>query len=241
MPMKHSLHNILVVARNTYRETVRDKILYVIVAFAAVYSVFAWFLSTIALGENLHVMRSLGLAGIYFFGLLVTIFLGTSLVYKEIERRTLYFLLSKPISHLEVVVGKFLGLLSSVTVSVLGMTAVYLALVAYTGGGFDKLALVAVLFELFELAVVVAMSVFFSTYARPLAGVVYTVLLVYIGHSLHLLLDLVHKSGPLMQGFMHGVYYVMPNLEKFNVRDAALYGFHPNMAATAFAALYALV
>ena len=236
--MKHFIKHVLAVAKNTFKETIRDKVLYIIVAFALVFTVFAWFLGTISLGEDLHVLRSIGMAGIYFFGLVVTVFLGTSLVYKEIERRTLYFILPKPITHLEFVIGKFFGLLSSVAVSLAGMTAVYLAVVAYQGGGFDKLALLATGGVLLEYSFIIALSIFFSTYAKPLAGLVYVLLMVYIGHSLHLLLDLVKRSSILTQELVHALYTVLPNLEKFNFRELALYGTHPTTLSLGMTLLY---
>src|ERR1700683_3871763 len=114
------LDNVFAVAKNTFKESIRDKVLYAIVAFAFVYIAFTVFLGSISLGEDMHVIRSLGLAGIYLFGLLLSIFLGPSLVYKELERRTLYFILSKPLTRAQFIIGKFLGLFASVVVSIAG-------------------------------------------------------------------------------------------------------------------------
>jgi len=214
--------------------------LYGILVFAFVFTTFTLFLGSISLGEDMHVVRSLGLAGIYLFGLLVTVFLATSLVFKELEHKTVYFILSKPVSRWQIVVGKFLGLFASVALSVVGMLAVYWGVVWYQGGGFDVGASVAVLYQLFELALIIALSVFFSTYARPLASVVYVVLFLYIGHSLGLLL-LVAKDSPVVHTLATSVYYILPNLEKFNVRDMVLHGGMPSMETTVVVCVYTIV
>jgi len=235
------LQTLFVIARSTFIENVRDKVLYGILVFAFIFTTFTVFLGSISLGENLHVVRSMGLAGIYLFGLLITIFLATALVFKELEHKTVYFILSKPVSRPQMVVGKFVGLFASVVVSVVGMLAVYLGVVWYQGGGFDQGAILAVMYQLLELMVIIALSIFFSTYARPLASVVYVVVFLYVGHSLSLLLD-VTKEGGITQNFFAVLYHILPNLEKFNLREVVLHGGAPSLegalATVAYAVLY---
>ena len=234
------LHTLFVIARSTFIENVRDKVLYGILLFAFLFTTFTLFLGSISLGENTYVIRSLGLAGIYLFGLLITIFLATALVFKEIEHKTLYFILSKPVSRWQVVVGKFCGLWVSVAASVVGMFAVYLCVVWYQGGGFDVGAMYAVAYQLLELMVIIALSIFFSTYARPLASVVYVVTFLYIGHSLGLLLGIA-KDTPVLHGAAMGLYYALPNLEKFNIREAVLHGALPPLEGGVVVALYSVL
>src|SRR5579864_4668918 len=116
---------IFVIAHNTFRETIRDRILYVILVCTFVFLLFALFLGTISLGNDIHIVRSVGLAGVYLFSVIIAVFLGTSLIYKELEKKTLYFLLSKPITRGQVILGKFFGLLASVLLSLVGMTLIY--------------------------------------------------------------------------------------------------------------------
>ncbi|MBI2030253.1 ABC transporter permease subunit [Candidatus Kaiserbacteria bacterium] len=235
------LQNVLTVAKNTFKETVRNKILYGILLFALVYMLFTLFLGSISLGEDLHVIRSLGLAGIYIFSIIITVFLGSSLLYREIERKTLYFVLSKPVSHAHLVLGKFFGLLASVAVAVVGMAVVYLAVVAFKGGGFDAPALLAILYQLLEMALLIALSIFFSTFSTPLLSTLYAVLLIYIGHSLDMLVNTVAKSSVVVKVLAQAIYYTLPNLTKFDIRDLATYGAHVSLAQTALVILYALV
>ncbi len=240
--MKHThLTRIFVVAKNTFKESVRDKVFYALFAFAFVAITFTIFLGSISLDEDLHIVRSLGLAGIYLFGVLITVFLGTSLMYKEIERRTLYFILSKPISHGQVIAGKFLGLFSSVALSIAGMTIIYLGVVWYSGGGFDTLGLLAIFFEIIEVGLLIALSIFFSTFSKPLPSIVYALLVIYIGHSLGMLVDFTKRGSALAHDVVQGLYYVLPNLEKFDIRDLVLYGNAPSLTAVFLVILYATI
>ncbi|MBI5003978.1 ABC transporter permease [Candidatus Kaiserbacteria bacterium] len=235
------LQNVLTVAKNTFKETVRNKILYGILAFALVYMLFTLFLGSISLGEDLHVIRSLGLAGIYLFSIIITVFLGSSLLYKEIERKTLYFVLSKPVSHAHLVLGKFFGLLASVAVAVAGMALVYLSVVAFKGGGFDVLALLSIFYQMLEMALLIALSIFFSTFSMPLMSTLYAVLIIYIGHSLDLLVSSVAKSSVAAKAIVKVIYYLLPNLSKFDIRDLVAYGTHIPFTQTLLVIAYALV
>lgn len=240
--MKNILpHTILTIAKNTFKETVRNKILYGILVFAFVYMLFTLFLGSISLGEDLHVIRSLGLAGIYLFSIIITIFLGTSLLYREVERKTLYFVLSKPVSHTHFVIGKFCGLFVSVVISMSGMACFYLIMVAFKGGGFDALALLALLYQTLEIALLIALSICFSTFATPLASTLYAVLTIYIGHSLDLILNAVRGYGTLAQVIAKTIYYTVPNLAKFDIRNVVIYDTHIALSQTLIAVAYALL
>jgi ABC-type transport system involved in multi-copper enzyme maturation permease subunit len=233
---------IIAIAKNTFKESIRDKVLYAIVAFAILFVAFTAFLGSISLGENLHVVRSLGLAGMYVAGLFLSIFLGASLMYKELERRTLYFVLSKPVTRAQLVAGKFLGLFVSVIACIMGMTLVYLCVVGYEGGGFDGTAVAAILFQLFEIAIIIALSTFFSTFSRPLAATLYTIIAVYIGHSFSLLINTATRlHSPALIAVSKGFSYILPNLEKFNIRNTVIYGTMPSAANTLLVVAYTLL
>jgi len=239
--MNTFVHNIFAISKNTFKETIRNKILYGILIFALAYMLFTLFLGTISLGEDLHVIRSLGLAGIYLFGVIITVFLGSSLIYKEIERKTLYFVLSKPVSHAHLVLGKFFGLLASVSVSTAGMAVIYLIAVAFKGGGFDALALLAILYQLLEMALLIALTIFFSTFSQPLMSTLYAVLVVYIGHSLDLLVNAVANGSTTMRYVVRGIYYTLPNLAKFDIRNLVIYDAHIALTQTLLVIAYAFV
>lgn len=235
------MNNILTIAKNTFKETIRDKILYGIVAFALLFLLSTVFFGTISLGEDIKVVKDFGLAGIYIFSIIITIFLGTSLIYKEIEKRTLYIILSKPVSHLQFLLGKFIGLFMSVTLNIALMTIVHLAVVYYKGGGFDYLSLWAIFLQIFEIALFIAIAILFSTFSTPLAGAIYSIILLYIGHSLSLLQKYTEKSGAALKYLADGVYYIFPNLEKFNIRNNIVHGVHPTSADLIYPILYSII
>ena len=127
------MKTILAIAQNTFRQAIRDKILYGIFIFALLFICSMAIISSLAIEENIFIMRSLGLAGIYFFGLIVTIFLGSSLIYDEVDQRTTYMLLAKPVTRGNLILGKFLGLMASTGLTTILMTVAYIAIVFFNG------------------------------------------------------------------------------------------------------------
>ena len=239
------MKNIFVIAKNTFRAAIRDRILHGIFVFALLFIVFTIFLGSISLGEDLMVIRSIGLAGIYLFGMIITIFLASSLISLEIERRTLYLILSKPVSTLELVLGKFAGLFAAIVLITLCMAAVYLGVVWFKGGGLDIASFQAIVLQLFESGLFVAITMLFSTFATPFAAAIYGILVLYIGHSLSILMQYAQYRAVPIKVVAQAVYYIVPNLEKFNVRNAIVHQIMPTagmiVLAGLYAALYAMV
>jgi len=234
------MKNIIVIAKNTFRETIRDRILYGIIGFSFIYVAITILLAKISLGD-LVILKSFGLAGIYLFGSIITIFLGASIIYKEIERRTLYFVLSKPVSRLHIVLGKFLGLFTAIVLTTLVMTIVYLGVIAYNGGGFDSLGLIAIFYQLLEMGVFVALLIFFSTISTPLTATIAAVMIIFGGHSMGAVLHTAQQVGGFLYRFIEVVYYVFPNLDKFDVRSAAVHGIVPTGTSTLLTIAYAIL
>lgn len=235
------MKNIIAIAKNTFLQTIRDRILYGIVAFAFIFIAFTLFLGSISLGKDIIIIKSLGLAALYLFSLIIVVFLGTSLLSKEIEKRTLYFIISKPVTHAQIVIGKFAGLLVSMIVTLSTMTIIYLLVVFIKGAGFDAPALVAVFLQICELAVFISLLILFSSFAAPLASILYAVLILYIGHSLGFLLEYATKVGGIIHYVSVIAYYIFPNFEKFNVRNSVIYGHLISMNDLLLTFLYALL
>ena len=235
------MKNIITIAQNTFKETIRDRILYVILGFSALFILSTIFFGSISLGEDIKVIKDFGLAGIYLFSLLVTIFIGASLIYKEIEKRTLYVVLSKPVSHFQFILGKYIGLYLSVFVSMILMAVVYIIVVAAKGGGFDTPALLAILLQFLEIAIFVALMILFSTFSTPIASTVYAILILYIGHSLDLILKYAQKHENFSIYFVKAIYYILPNLEKFNARDLVVHHIYPSGTSVGYSFLYAAI
>jgi len=234
------LARIVVIAKNTFKETIRDRILYAILGFAVLFILLDLFMAKLSLGDPVMI-KSFGLAGIYVFGLIITVFLGSSIIYKEIERRTLYFILSKPVSRFEVVFGKFLGLFMAVALTTLLMAVVYLGIIGYETRQFDYLGLEAIFFQALEMALLVALLIFFSAMMAPMTATLSAVMLIFIGH----LLDSVMQNARLIGGVVYKIalplYYLLPNLEKFNLRNLAVHGLGISGGAALWTVGYAVL
>jgi len=195
------------------------------------------FLAKLSLGDAVMI-KSFGLAGVYLFGIVITIFLGASIIYKEIERRTFYFIFSKPVSYWDVVMGKFLGLFGALLITTLLMAAVYAGVVMYEVGEFDYLGLLAIFYQLLETALLVAFLIFFSTIATPLAATISTILLLFVGHFLSTALENSQRMGELAQILVTSMYYILPNLEKFNIRNMVVHATTPSLTLVVLTVVY---
>lgn len=235
------MKTIINIAKNTFKEAIRDQILYGILIFAFIFLGSTIFLGSISLGEDLKIIKDLGLAGIYLFSVIITIFLGSSLIYKEIEKKTLYIILSKPVSKLQFICGKFFGLWSSVTLNVILMSLFYIIILLFKGGGFDLTSMMSILLLIFELAIFISLTVLFSTFTTPLAGTLYSIIFLYIGHSLQLLKDYAADASKAFQYFSDITYYLLPNLEKFNIRNSVVYGITPSSGEIIYPIAYSIV
>jgi Cu-processing system permease protein len=234
------MKNIIVIAKNTFRETIRDRILYGILGFGVLYIFLDLFLAKLALGDNVMI-RSFGLAGIYVFGIVITIFLGASIIYKEIERRTLYFVLSKPVSRSQVVLGKFLGLFAAVTITTILMAVVYVGVIFYQTGIFDWSALIAVALQIIEQGFFIALLIFFSSVAAPLTSTMLATMILFSGHLLDSVLANAKHIGGVTFILVQALYYLLPNLQKFDVRGLVVHNIQISAQGVLIAFIYALI
>ncbi|MBN2338325.1 MAG: ABC transporter permease [Acidobacteria bacterium] len=217
------MNRILAIARNTFRETVRDKILYNLILFALVMIGSSLALGQLTLGNEDKVILDLGLGAISVFGLLIAIFIGIGLVYKELEKRTVYALLAKPVRRYELVLGKYLGLLWTLGVNLAVMTAGLALALGYTGrapaGAYWRL-LPAVGLIFLSLALATALALLFSTFSTPALAALFTFFLWVIGHFNADLRTFGELSGsPAVEALGRALYYVIPNFGNFNLID----------------------
>jgi ABC-type transport system involved in multi-copper enzyme maturation permease subunit len=217
-----------VVALNTFREAVRDRVLYNLVFFALLMMAAAVLVGQISIGIESIVVVSLGLSAISVIGLLIAIFIGVGLVYKEMDKRTLYALLAKPVRRWEFLLGKFGGLVLTLTVNTAAMAAgLFLVLwyVKHSLASEDSAVLVAVYFILLKLALVVALAMLFSCFTTPLLSILFTAGLYISGlfvqemrtfHSL--------TPKPALEAIMRRLSYILPNFQNFDVMASAAHG-----------------
>lgn len=234
------MHTAFVIAKNTFRETIRDRIFYGIVGFGTLYILFTLFLGELSLG-NTVMIKSFGLAGIYLFGTIITIFLGASIIDKEIEKRTLYFVLSKPVSRNAIIIGKFIGLYAAIALTLIFMVIVYAGVLWYANLSITLLELLAVFFQLLEMGLFVAMLIFFSTLAKPLIATIAATVILFAGHLIASALRNTERMSTVTKKFIAALYHVIPNLEKFNIRNFVVHALGPSETEVFLTILYAMV
>jgi ABC-2 type transport system permease protein len=218
------MRNIWVIAKNTLKLEIRDKILYGIVVFGLLYVFFMLFLSQLVLKE-LPMVKGFGLTGVYFFNAIIALFLGTTSFFKDIDRKVVYFILSKPVSRVQFVIGKFLGLCLVLLLTSAILAVAYLGVVAYESGGFDAIGLLAIAMQYLEMALFLAFAIFVSTFSSSLMSVVYTSGVFFLGHVVSQLVSDARQMGlgGIQLFFVKVLYYIFPNLEKFDARDLAIH------------------
>jgi Cu-processing system permease protein len=217
-----------VVALNTFREAVRDRVLYNLVFFALLMMAAAIAVGQISIGIEQTVIVSLGLSAISVIGLLISVFLGVALVSKEMDKRTLYALLAKPVRRWEFLLGKFAGLVLTLAVNTAAMALGLLLVLIYVKHSLersDAVVLVAVYFILLKLALIVALALLFSCFTTPLLAILFTVGLYIVGLYVQELRNLpVEVMSPAMAAFTKWLSYLLPNFENFNVMAMAAHG-----------------
>lgn len=222
------MSNLGAVALNTFREAVRDRVLYNLVFFALVMIASAILVGQVSIGIEEVVIASLGLSAISLIGLLIAVFIGVSLVYKEMDKRTLYALLAKPVRRWEFVAGKFAGLVMTLAINASAMAAgLFLSLlyVKHSLARGDAVLLVAVYFIVLKLAIVVALALLFSCATTPLLAILYTTGLYIAGQFIAQMRTL--RSDLMRPGlaqFLQWLSYVLPNFGNFDVTGAAAHG-----------------
>ena len=217
-----------VVALNTFREAVRDRVLYNLVFFALLMMIAAIAVGQISIGIEQTVIVSLGLTAISVIGLLISVFIGVALVSKEMDKRTLYALLAKPVRRWEFLLGKFAGLVLTLAVNTAAMALGLLLVMIYvkhTLERSDAVVLVAVYFILLKLALIVALALMFSCFTTPLLAILFTVGLYIVGLYVQELRNVpVNVMSPAMAAFTKWLSYLLPNFENFNVMAMAAHG-----------------
>jgi len=224
------MKNILTIARNTFKLETRDRILIGILVFAFGYLAVTLFLADLVLKE-LPMVKSFGLTGIYFVNAITALFLGTTSFFKDIDRKVVYFILSKPVSRVQFLLGKFFGLCLVLLATSAILAVAYLALIGYEGGGFDAIGLLAIAMQFLEMALFLAFAIFVSTFSSSLLSIVYTSAIFFLGHVVSSLIADAKAIGITGVRFMlvQAFYYIFPNLEKFDIRALAVH----NVAAPA--------
>jgi ABC-type transport system involved in multi-copper enzyme maturation permease subunit len=212
------------IAGITFKEAKRDRVLYLLFFFAAVGIIASRVLAILTVGDRVKIIKDVGLASISVFGVLMAVLIGTSLVYKEIDKKTIFTLLSKPLRRAEFILGKFLGLVLTLFVMTLGMSLIFLVLVYLHTFRIEWALLVAIAYIVLELILVTAVAILFSSFSTPILSSIFSLSFVLIGHlswGLELLIKKMKAgAGRAVAQFF---YVFLPDLENFNFKTEVVH------------------
>jgi ABC-type transport system involved in multi-copper enzyme maturation permease subunit len=215
------------IASNTFREAVRDRVLYNLIAFAVLLSGAAILVGQISIEIEKLVVINLGLTAVSLFGIVIAIFIGIGLVSKEIEKRTLYTVLSRPVRRWEFIVGKFFGLAGTLVVNTFFMAIGVFAALFYVSHKFvaaDALIFVALYFIVLEFVIVCAVALLFSSFSTPLLSAIFAFSLFVIGSFAEDLRGFAGMSHGATRWLATGAAYLVPNFSAFNVITSVAHG-----------------
>lgn len=213
------------IAVNTFKEAIRDRILAVFFLFAILLMASSTILSWLTVGSELKIVTDIGLAAEAFFATLIALFVGINLIYKEVDKRTIYAVLAKPVPRWLFIVGKYLGLMAVVAVAVACMSVFYLGLVWWKGGVMPLHLTGALLLSMFEVSIVIGVAIVFSSFAPPIEAAILTAAVWAIGHMSWGLGALAERLPSANIGWAIGlIYYILPDLETFNIRSQVVHG-----------------
>ena len=221
---------IKTIAINAFREVIRDKILYNLLIFTLVVIISSVLLGQLTIGQDQRVIKDIGLASMSLFGVLIATFVGTSLIHKEIRKKTIYTIISKPIYRYEFVLGKYCGLLLTMFINLAIMSVVLFGVLVFHKllfppliSGSESLGYVMLLKGIglifIELMLITSIAILFSIISTPSLSVFFTLSIYVTGH---LALDLKNMGAASQNSLIKGLcslgYYILPNLDNFNIR-----------------------
>lgn len=229
------------IALNTIREAIRSRILYLLLIFALLMIVSSRIVSLLTVGDELKITKDIGLISISFFGVLMAVFIGIGLVSKEIEKRTIYNIISKPIQRYQFLLGKYFGLLLTLLINIGVMTILFLVVIYFKSGSWELSLLKAITLFFFELLIIIAVAILFSTFTTPILSSVFTLAIYLMGQLTPNLLLLREKVGGIIgRTILLILYYLLPNLQNLNIKNEMVHNIAINNQFIFFAIAYSL-
>ncbi len=229
---------------NTFREAVRDRVLYNLILFVLLLVASAPLFGQISIGLERLILVNVGLSSISLFGVIIAIFVGIGLVSKEIEKKTLYTILSRPVRRWEFIVGKYFGLLMTLVVNTALMTVGFYAALLVTAHGLkrtDALLLVAIYFIVLQFMIMVALTLLFSSFSTPIFSAIFAFALFVIGTFAEDLKNFAAMSQGAGRWLATGASYLVPNFASLNVIAQAAHNQPVSGSLVLFNTLYALL
>jgi ABC-type transport system involved in multi-copper enzyme maturation permease subunit len=230
--------SVALVATHVFKESVRDKVLYNLVAFAVLLIAFSYLIGQLTAGQDVKMVKDLGLAAMSVFGVFIAIFIGVGLVAKELERKSVYALLVKPIERHEFILGKYAGLMLTLAINAAVMTVAYYAVLwgvsqtfspearqAWTVPALDPALIKAIILIVAQFGLVTAIALFFSTFSSPFLSAALSFVLYVAGHFGSDLREFGKVvESPIASAICTAISYVLPNFSVLDVKAAVVDG-----------------
>ena len=246
------MRTIWLIAVAVFKESVRDRVPYTMVVFAVLLMAASFLIGQMTAGQDMKIIKDLGLAALSMFGLFIAIFIGIGLVSKEVEKKSVFGLLSKPVSRTQFILGKYAGLVMTLAVNLGVMTLAYYGVLFYVNmtasagvraswpaPAMDPRLLIAIGLLFAELMLVTALALFFSTYSSPMLATLLTIGLWVAGHfnaDLRNFENVVDSAAAA--AVARAVYYILPNLAPFDVKAEVVYGMPLSMRQVLYTLAY---
>ena len=222
---------IRAIAANTFKEAVRNKAFIGLMLAALAFLVFSLVLSALNLeAQKLRVIYSFGLFSVSLFGVLIAIVMGVILLYKEIDKKTIYTVVPKPVHRFEIILGKYLGMLQILIVEVGVLSAVWLFLLWFKGAPLSWTLIQALLLTFMEIMIITAVATLFSSFSRPVLSGIFTVGIFMVGRVTYIIDEMLSSKGglfvknPQLRPIGEALVAIFPDLEFFDLSRQVLYG-----------------
>ncbi|MBY0413660.1 MAG: ABC transporter permease subunit [Bdellovibrionales bacterium] len=218
------MKNIANVTKYTFLEVYRSKLMVSLLFLALGLILVTYVASEFAYGAPAKIALDVGLGIMSLSNLIISIFIGATLLSREIEQRTLYMVLSRPISRVSFLIGKILGLSMILLINSILLGSLTIFLFTYFGGNFQTLFVWTLYFAFLEAFTVLIFAIFFSLITNTTLSVVYTIIIFIIGHALNETSKiLLVKLSPLFRNILEASFLILPNFYRLNLKDFVLY------------------
>ncbi len=233
---------VVAIAANTFREAIRDRILYLFLGFAVVLLVGSKLFGMLTVGDETRIIKDLGLVAIQFFSMLIAVMMSLLLISREVDSRTVFNILAKPVRRWQFLLGKYLGLVAVVAVNLALMTLLLVVVVWIYQHELDFMLFFAGAMTMLEMAVLAAFATLFAVLTRPILGSLMTLAVFVVGHMSEDLWLLTRQlPGAFARAVIATAYYLLPNLERFDFHTEIVHDLPIPAAAVVWACVYALV
>ncbi|MEM7713780.1 MAG: ABC transporter permease [Cyanobacteria bacterium P01_A01_bin.68] len=221
-----NLNRIFAVSNNSFREVVRDRILYIIGFYTVILAIAINLLPEIAAATEDKMFLDLGLAVMSSLSLIIAVFVGTGLISKEIEKKTILMLIAKPVSRNEFVIGKYLGLSTVLTLLVTAMSIIYLIFLEVNNISYSAASIaINSIFLVLQLSLISAIAITFGVFTGSILATALTFAVYLMGNITQDLLELARISeNPGLEQITQGLYLVLPDLSRLDLKNEAVYG-----------------